>query len=283
MEPYSAPLLTLAIPVCSLMAMRSVRRKSLTIPAAIVGWATGILMVGAGLRGLTLFFFYLVGSSATKYKARVKKQLVGDMGDAQRGVIQVVCTSSLACLVTVYAAFTYGAETPLNSASPSLSCAAAIVAHHATALADTLASELGVVWAKNPPVSILNVFQQVPIGTNGGITSAGCAISLVGGTLVGCFTSLMDFLSGNANMRSCVAVVVFSSLTGLLGSLLDSMIGAIFQATYISSRDGQVVKKDQTGARLLQGQDILSNEQVNLVSTAITMILGGWVLAPHIF
>jgi uncharacterized protein (TIGR00297 family) len=287
--------MAMAIPICSLMALRSVKRKSLTRPAALVGWATGMLMVGAGPRGLTLFFFYLLGSAATKHRAREKRKLVGDNDDdndddddktrlqLQRGVVQVMCTSSLACGLTVYTAVRFGREEPLRLASPSLNWAAAIVAHHATALADTLASELGVLYARRPPVSILNPTTTVPIGTNGGITMTGCAISLVGGALVGCFTVMVDLCSGNAAVQNAPSIILFGALTGLVGSLLDSLIGALFQVTYVDAVTGKVVDRHKTGARHYQGLDILTNEQVNLVSTAITMYLGGWIVASLLF
>jgi uncharacterized membrane protein len=154
------------------------------------------------------------------------------------------------------------------------------LAHHATALADTLASELGVVYAQRPPVSILNPTTTVPIGTNGGITVAGCAISVIGGAMVGGFTVVVDIFSGNTSFQSAPAIVFFGAVTGLVGSLLDSLIGAIFQVTYVDPVTGKVVNRHKDGARHLQGIDILTNEQVNLVSTAITMYLGGCVLAP---
>jgi uncharacterized membrane protein len=111
----------------------------------------------------------------------------------------------------------------------------------------------------------------------------GCAISLIGGAMVGGFTVFVDLFSGNAFFQSAPAIVIFGAVTGLFGSLLDSLIGAVFQVTYVDTVTGKVVNQQQDGARHYQGIDILTNEQVNLVSTAITMYLGGCVLAPLLF
>jgi uncharacterized membrane protein len=93
--------------------------------------------------------------------------------------------------------------------------------------------------------------------------------------MVGGFTVFVDIFSGNAFFQSAPAIVFFGAVTGLFGSLLDSLIGALFQVTYVDTMTGKVVNRHKDGARHYQGSDILTNEQVNLVSTAIKIAFRG--------
>lgn len=67
---------------------------------------------------------------------------------------------------------------PLSSALTT-----AYVAHHSTNLADTLASELGVLSNSEP--LLLTSLKKVPRGTNGGVSLLGMGFSAVGGGVIG--------------------------------------------------------------------------------------------------
>ena len=62
-----------------------------------------------------------------------------------------------------------------------LTCA--LIAHHSTNLADTLASELGILSNSKPFLIISG--RTVPPGTNGGVTALGTAFSALGGCIIG--------------------------------------------------------------------------------------------------
>jgi len=161
----------------------------------------------------------------------------------------------------------------------SLTCA--ILAHHATCLADTLASELGML-AKQTPVMITQPWKHVPPGTNGGITAMGTVWSGVGGFLMGLSQILMDCVSGLSPLN-VPFTLVFGTLCGVVGSLLDSFLGATVQATYYDADTKRVyhaaMERPKT-AEVVSGINMLNNEQVNLVSVALMTALGGWVIGP---
>jgi uncharacterized membrane protein len=69
-----------------------------------------------------------------------------------------------------------------NSPRPS-ALACSLIAHHATSLADTLASELGIL-SKGCPILVTNG-RKVPPGTNGGVTLMGTGCSALGGFIIG--------------------------------------------------------------------------------------------------
>ena len=74
-------------------------------------------------------------------------------------------------------------ETDFNRSPLASSFACALVAHHATSLADTLASELGML-SKSQPFLVFSG-KRVPPGTNGGVTLLGTGFSALGGSMIG--------------------------------------------------------------------------------------------------
>lgn len=82
-------------------------------------------------------------------------------------------------------------------------------------------------------------------------------------------------------------MVLCGSLIGLIGSTLDSVLGATMQTSYLNTKTNRVAghgltqaEQDSGTYRLICGADILTNEQVNLVSVTICTALGGACLGP---
>ena len=149
-----------------------------------------------------------------------------------------------------------------------------------------LASSLSSNGGKNRPRLVTQPWRSVPVGTNGGVTLAGTLWSIVGGLLVGALMVAMDAMSGIAPLQ-VIPVTVYAGLCGLLGSLIDSILGATLQATHFDDDTKLVYHADNTdrpaSAKYLCGVSLLNNAQVNLVSVAMTAGLGGWILAPWFF
>src|SRR5690606_9625416 len=86
----------------------------------------------------------------------------------------------------------------------------------AAVTADTWATEIGAL-SKSSPRSIITL-KIVKPGTSGGVTLLGCGASLAGGILIGLTAYLIDGTLQHSIWIGAVA--------GLLGSLIDSLIGA---------------------------------------------------------
>ena len=82
----------------------------------------------------------------------------------------------------------------------------------------------------------------------------------------------------------------------MIGSFIDSILGATLQQTYYDNETKLVYHSTNTttagrGKRpnkstslvLISGYNVLNNEQVNFVSLIITTIFAGWIVGPIIF
>ncbi|KAF7506849.1 hypothetical protein GJ744_011195 [Endocarpon pusillum] len=142
---------------------------------------------------------------------------------------------------------------------------AGIVANYAAVAADTFSSELGIL-AGNAPRLITRPWVRVPRGTNGGVTAAGLAAGVLGALIIAVASTLvMPFCGASQTGRlGPVGRVLMAeekvetyrgwTLTdkliwilavtgwGALGSVLDSLFGAILQASVVDRRTGKIVE-----------------------------------------
>ncbi|GAA5841006.1 hypothetical protein JCM3766R1_006636 [Sporobolomyces carnicolor] len=151
----------------------------------------------------------------------------------------------------------------------------AAVAFWSACCGDTFASELGIL-AKQAPILITRPFSgAVPRGTNGGCTAWGLVVSLAGGVYVGVVACVC--LVAQGQIASCrgsswgIELIAVAGLSGLGGSLLDSLLGALFQPTYYSVSRKLVVHSATTNRNSRDGAD---DKIVKIPGTAV---FGPWL------
>lgn len=156
-----------------------------------------------------------------------------------------------------------------------------ILIQYAAVTADTFSSELGIL-ADSEPVLITDPYgPKVPRGTNGGVTLDGLMIGGLGSFVTGIIAIvLFDKYSpiGGMLISTVELVIVF----GALGSVIDSLLGALVQTTVTDKKSGKVVEGDggrrvkvnAGGSRVSTGKDWLTNNGVNFVMAALTSVLG---------
>ncbi|MEM4524626.1 MAG: DUF92 domain-containing protein, partial [Archaeoglobaceae archaeon] len=168
--------------ILSLFALKlKIADKSGLISATIVGT---LIILFTDIRFFTvLLVFYILGSAITKYKYSIKLDLgIAEPSGGARGFSNVFGNS----LAPLFFAIQFGA-----TANPLF--ISAFVSSVATALGDTMASEVGKT-AKN--VYLITNFKKVEPGTSGGISLIG-EISALAGCLIifssSLALSLVDF------------------------------------------------------------------------------------------
>ncbi|KAF9442918.1 hypothetical protein P691DRAFT_680567 [Macrolepiota fuliginosa MF-IS2] len=296
------------------LSAHGIRKKSLSPSGALTAFFVGYGSLSGGLWafGITLIGFYLIGSRATKYGKQRKAKLEDGYHEAgYRTGWQVLCNSASGVVaavfwnalfvpgsaqawivrrvvtVPVYAGTVYS-ETdwcPLDgkiAGGWSRALVFAALGHYACCLGDTLASELGILSRGRP--RLITTLQPVPPGTNGGMSVAGTLASIVGGALVGVLMGvslvLENFVCRARWIGVVIEVVICGAFAGFFGSLADSLMGATIQQTQYSESKKVVLQdgaKVEGGVRIVSGLNLLTNNQVNLVSSIITSGVAGVV------
>ena len=134
------------------------------------------------------------------------------------------------------------------------------IASIAAATADTWATEIGVLSRRKP--LLITSFEEVEPGRSGGITPLGLFATLLGGFFI--FLTLYPFLGLSAFSPSIIGAVV--------GSLIDSLLGATIQGSYLCRVCGRLTEKSKHCGKhclLVSGFEWFNNDVVNLVSTLL--------------
>ncbi|CAE6388987.1 Transmembrane protein 19 [Rhizoctonia solani AG-1 IB] len=160
------------------------------------------------------------------------------------------------------------------------------LAHFACCLGDTMASELGILSKASP--RLVTTFTKVPPGTNGAMSRTGTLASLAGGVIMG-VAMIISLLIESPACRSELGSLSFSlilagALSGVGGSALDSLLGATIQRTEFSGVSNSIITDEtksrprQTGeVKVISGRDVVTNNQVNVISSILTGVLIGWL------
>ena len=111
----------------------------------------------------------------------------------------------------------------------------------ATATADTLASEIGILQQPR----LITTFQKVDPGTDGAVSPLGTVVGMTGALIIGMSSYFLGVIS---NPLSAILVSVIS---GTVGCFMDSLLGATFERA-----------------------NLITNEHVNLLATITGAIIG---------
>lgn len=263
--------LILGLTFSGLIGWAGYRKKALSksgIAGAVVIGGT-IFGLGGWVWGAILVAFFVSASGLSFFKSGKKAGLAEkfDKGH-QRDFWQALANGGAGALIALVSIFWPGGPWWY-----------AFLGAMATVNADTWATELGVLSRHNP--RLITSGRIVPRGTSGGISVTGTLSALGGGLFVGAIAGLLSgFLPDSPITISPLIGVAVSGIAGLLGALLDSWLGATWQAIYYCDHCAKETEQQAhrscgfTPTRRIRGLAWLNNDWVNFLSSA-----GGAVLA----
>lgn len=246
----------------SLIALVAYRRRSLDKSGVVGAIASGtsIFATGGWSWGMTLIYFFVSSSLLSHYRQRDKASTAADKFSkgSRRDLGQVVANGGLATGFAIL----YGlARSPRTRRLAQAGFMGTLV----TANADTWATELGVLSASKP--RLITSGRPVAPGTSGGITLLGMTASGLGAYSLGLFFRVCQRLR-----KSCAPAPFVALVSGLAGSLCDSLLGATVQAMYYcpvcQTETERRIHRCGTPAQPLRGLAWMNNDVVNFLATA---------------
>lgn len=167
--------------------------------------------IGTGAAGiLSLFLFFIIGTTASSWKKDVKSQdHLAQENEGKRSTSNVMANGGVAFVISVVAILV-----------PHLRewCMLMVVASFATACSDTLSSELGNVYGKKY-YNILTLKTDIR-GLDGVISVSGLLFGLAGSFAIASCVLLF---------RNHYVMFVIIATSGFFGNLVDSILGATLQ------------------------------------------------------
>ncbi len=222
------------------------------------GWQWAVLL-------LTFFFSSTVLTRAFKQRKKEANEKYAKGGERDAG--QVFGNGGVAALLAALHFF-YP-----EAAWPWLGFAASLAAVNA----DTWATELGIL---NPtaPRLITNLRKSVEKGTSGGVSVIGTLAALAGAGLIGILAASFYPLPLDRPWEGFFPLALLVTLAGLLGSLLDSWLGATAQAIYYCpacQKETERYPHHACGAQThqIRGWPWLNNDWVNFACAALGAVL----------
>ncbi len=246
----------LAFLLALLVSVLGWRFRALSADGAFAATLVGGLIFGLGgwPWALLLLLFFFTSSGLTHAFARRKQDLGEKFAKGgQRDAMQVLANGGVATLcVLAHAAFP-------QASWPWIAFAASLAAVNA----DTWATELGVL-SPHPPRR-LTTWQIVEKGTSGGVTLVGTLAALAGAVVIAVPAAFFSPLPLSGPFSAFLLI----ALAGLVGSLIDSLLGDTLQAIYFCPncrKETEQHPKHRCGATTsrLRGLSWLNNDWVNI-------------------
>ncbi len=243
-----------------IMAYRS---RLLTISGAIAAFFTGFFVYfGFGLKGLLLLVLFFISSSLWSRVKNPKKQQAEEMlvKGSTRDWQQVLANGGVAAFTGILYDLT---------ADPIWIIGFCILI--ACSNSDTWASEIGSMSKQRP--YYIRTFKKAERGTSGAVSLLGTFASIVG--------SFVIALTGFILFGLTFYQLLFITLIGFLGNVIDTLLGAYLQAGYQCTHCGLKTEKPfhcGQHTNLIKGFSFFNNDIVNFLSGFISLLISLFIL-----
>ncbi|MEZ4357775.1 MAG: DUF92 domain-containing protein [Eubacteriales bacterium] len=234
-------------------------KKALTLPAGLGALVIGTVIFYSGgyvfFGMLAAFYISSVVAGAIGKSKKIKVAQLVHQRPGTRNLIQVIMNGGIAMLC----ALVY----KLTEFEP---FAFAYMACISAAASDTWASEIGMLSTKDPRSILTGKFVQR--GISGGVTKLGVLGSVVGASIITFISFFYNTSNGFYINKGFVLLIVF--LGGIIGSVLDSILGDTIQAKFQHPGSNKLTERpfvEGVRTKLKRGFKFVNNDIVNLLSS----------------
>ena len=250
------------------LALAAFAARAVTRDGAVAGAVTGfVILYAGGPLGWLILGSFFVSSSLLSRVGRGKKERLREIHakDGRRDTVQVLANGGVGAAAALFYLF-----------YPELPVLAAFLAAFAAAAADTWGSEIGVLAGRRPR-SILT-FRPLTTGVSGGVSLVGTLASAAGALFIALIAAVLLLMLSKRypiDRMALVALTAIVTVAGFAGSLVDSLLGAGFQARYRLPSGGITERSEIDGVPnpRVAGLGWMNNDLVNLLSISAASFL----------
>lgn len=250
---------TIGIALAAVIALTAWRLRALTVSGVVAAWMAGTVAMGAGWDwGILLVGYFVSATMLSRFRSAEKIDRSGGRLEkpGARDAAQVASNGGWFVLAAFFHWY------PPHVVWQCIGAGAL-----AASAADTWATEIGSL-SRVPPRSIVTGERVAP-GTSGGVTFTGTIAGLAGAIFVGLLVVALHW--PNAAFWAAVG-------GGVVGTLVDSLLGATVQARFWCPSCGVETesRRHDCGTRTTHraGMSWLNNDGVNAIATLAGAAVG---------
>ena len=248
-----------AVIILAAISIASLRFRILDSRGVIASIFIGyITIVFAGLSYFAaLLTFFLVSAAATRFRVKVVREEIVEKNWI-RSWRNVLANGLAPTFVIIFSRIPGSMDGSLM--------AAGYLGAIGTAFADTLATEVGLLYRGKP--RLITNLRRVEKGTPGAVSIYG----YLGGLIALIILATLAWAIGIAPLSLAILLIP----SGIIGMTLDSVLGAGVQAKYECEVCGRIVENSyhcNQPARKVSGAAWINTHTVNLISTSIGAVL----------
>lgn len=204
------------------------KRKALDIWGTLAMIFMGVIILfSAGFNWLCLILLFLLLSLLATRHSKYYKQNLG-IYEGKRTAKNVISNGVVAFIMAAFGGYY-------------LPFVGGFIGAIATATADTMASEIGILQKPR----LITTFKKVSPGTDGAVSVLGTLVGIVGAGIIGVAAFLLGIISDP------ILSLKIAIISGTIGCFMDSILGAV-----------------------LERRNIINNEHVNLLATITGALVG---------
>lgn len=204
------------------------KRKALDIWGTLAMIFIGVIILfSAGFNWLCLILLFLLLSLLATRHSKYYKQNLG-IYEGKRTAKNVISNGVVAFIMAAFGGYY-------------LPFVGGFIGAIATATADTMASEIGILQKPR----LITTFKKVSPGTDGAVSVLGTLVGIVGAGIIGVAAFLLGIISDP------ILSLKIAIISGTIGCFMDSILGAV-----------------------LERRNIINNEHVNLLATITGALVG---------